>query len=486
MSYASPMKLPVLPPAFGSRHPDARLQRAWTILQLFLLILPFSSLLGSLGCVGVAIAVWSQRYATLLRRPVNQALVMLSLLLLLSTGLAWQPGAAALGLANFLPFFWLFAALSELLQTPQQFRRLAQIVVLGSMPVVVVGLGQQFGGWSGHVQLLWILADWNVAPTGNPPGRMASIFYYANVLASYLVITWILNLGLWIEAQRLGANAGATLFGRMSSHRWHTFAPSPYLWILTIALLGNTVALIFTNSRNAWIVAALAGLAFAVYLGRWLLLTAMGAIAMAVLGAAFAPPPFQGGLRRVVPAFFWARLNDQMYPNRPVGDLRSTQWQFAWDLAQQRPWTGWGLRNFSPLYEAKLQFFIGHPHSLWLMLAAETGWPATILLFAIAGWITFQGCLYLLTMPQMFWRGQASSRLPLTVGTTLDTGVSLLVFTLLITFLAISLFSFLDITFFDVRINLLGWWLLASLNGITSARGSAQVRVIPKGWGYNQ
>lgn len=481
------MKLLVLPSAFGLRHPDARLQGPWNLFQLSLLILPFSSLLGSLGCVGAAIAVWSQRYATFLRRPVNQALGLLSLLLLLSTGFAWKPGDAALGLANFLPFFWLFAALSELLQTPQQFRRLAQIVVLGSIPVVVVGLGQQFWGWSGHVQLLWILADWNVAPTGSPPGRMASLFYYANVLASYLVIAWILNLGLWLEAQRLPLAAGLTRFGKIPSPHWRITVPSPYLSTLTIALLGNTVALIFTNSRNAWIVAALAGIAFATYLGRWLILTAMGAISTAVLGAAFAPAPFQGGLRQVIPAFFWARLNDQMYPNRPVGDLRSTQWQFAWNLAQQRPWTGWGLRNFSPLYEAKLQFFIGHPHSLWLMLAAETGWPATILLFAIAGWIAFQGCSYIMTTPPMFWREQASSRLPLTTpGTNLDTRVSLLMFTLLIAFLAISLFSFLDITFFDVRINLLGWWLLANLNGITTSLGNTQVRVIPRGWGYNQ
>jgi O-antigen ligase len=28
-----------------------------------------------------------------------------------------------------------------------------------------------------------------------------------------------------------------------------------------------------------------------------------------------------------------------------------TQWKFAWQMVLQRPWTGWGLRNFYPLYQ---------------------------------------------------------------------------------------------------------------------------------------
>ncbi len=455
------MKLRVLPAYVYSRHPEPSLQGVWNILQCAILLLPFSSLLGSLGVLGAAIALWTQNFPRIVRRPVNQALAVLSLLFLVSSWVAFQPGAAAIGLFNFLPFFFVFAGLSELLQTPAQLRRLAQIIVWGSLPIVLLGMGQHFWGWSGHVQWLWILADWHLAPSGNPPGRMASLFYYANVLASYLVITFILNLGLWIEA--IGPNPGRRP-GRSATHpvvhspvahspvanvaskaaRAKIQNPSPYVWLLTIALVGNASALILTNSRNAWIVACLAGVAFAVYQGwRWILV-AMGAISTTILGAAFAPAPIHAPLRRIVPAFFWARLNDQMYPNRPVGDLRSTQWHFAWELAQQRPWTGWGLRNFSPLYTAKMQFFIGHPHNFFLMLAAETGFPATLLLYAIAGWITAQFCLCLNHTP--------APPLPL--------------FTVLTAFLAITLFSFLDITFFDVRLNLLGWILLASLSGI--------------------
>ncbi len=418
-------------------------------MQLAVLVLPFSSLLGSLGFVGVAIALWIRHFPRIIRRPVNQALAGLTGLMVLSTALAYQPGEAALGLFNFLPFFFVFAGLSELLQTPAQLLRLAQLLVFGSIPVVLIGLGQQFAGLAGHFQLLWMLTDWRIDPTGNPPGRMASIFFYANVLATYLVITFTLNLGLWLETKLL-APPGTASVAR----------PAPYPRFLTIALVGNVIALILTNSRNAWIVAFLAVIAFALYQGRRWLLAGIGAIATAILGAAFAPAPLSTGLRQIVPAFFWARLNDQMYPNRPVGDLRSTQWQFAWDLAQQHPWTGWGLRNFSPLYTAQMHFFIGHPHNLFLMLAAETGWPAVILLGAIVGWILYASCLRL-------WHNRAADSK--TNSGSQTAAAALTNVTFLITFLAISGFGCLDVTLFDVRINLLGWLLLSGICGIVYA-----------------
>lgn len=44
-----------------------------------------------------------------------------------------------------------------------------------------------------------------------------------------------------------------------------------------------------------------------------------------------------------------------MYPDRPVALMRKTQWEFAWSLAKEHPWTGWGLRSFSGLYKAQTQ-----------------------------------------------------------------------------------------------------------------------------------
>ena len=112
--------------------------------------------------------------------------------------MAQTPQEAWLGLANLLPFFLAFAAFSTLIPTPSQLRQLSWIIVISSVPVIILGFGQLFFGWSGLLNLQIILG-WTLGPQGNPTGRMASVFMYANILAIYLTIVFILGLGLWIE-----------------------------------------------------------------------------------------------------------------------------------------------------------------------------------------------------------------------------------------------------------------------------------------------
>lgn len=427
-------------------HPDPRLQRLWEGLQWVVLLLPFAGFFGTVGLLGLAGVIWKRRFATIVDRPLNQGLGLVILLMLVSSALSDRPPDAFLGLLNFLPCFFIFAGLSELIQTIAQLRRLAWLLVLTSVPVVAIGVGQQFLGWGGQVEFLWFVVDWKVDAGGNPAGRMSSVFFYATVLASYLVITSTLALGLLLSSlprQKQDAKA------------------IPRCVFLGLTFLANTIALVLTNSRNAWAIAVLAGLAFAVYLGwRWLV-GLVFAIAGIVLGSAFGPVPLRDGLRKVVPAFFWARLTDELYPDRPVAQLRSTQWEFALSLAQQRPWTGWGFRSFPRLYEAQTQLVLGHPHNLPLMLACEIGLPATLLFYGLVGWVVFRGVELL-----RFWRSFPAATVPLTHFTP---ETQILLFSYLVAFLGCTLFSLLDIPLFDARLNLLGWLLLAGICGVTYA-----------------
>lgn len=64
---------------------------------------------------------------------------------------------------------------------------------------------------------------------------------------------------------------------------------------------------------------------------------------------------------------------------------RVTVWKHTWDLAQQRPWMGYGYgkRNFEAVYYSthppKSIFHYPHPHQFWLKLLFEFGWPGLIL-----------------------------------------------------------------------------------------------------------
>ena len=375
------------------------------------------------------VTVWQGHYRQIASYPLNWVWGLFAAWLILNGVLAHQPGEAWLGLANFLPFLALFTALSFLIRRSSQLIGLAWAIALPTLPIVILGLGQLYVGWSSPQWLATILG-WGLVAGGEPPGRMSSVFIYANFLAVYLAISFTLTCGLWLDTWQ---------------KRQVIKKPLWLLSTLTVMLIVSSIGLILTSSRSAWGIAFLSFMAFAVYLGwRCLVYAATGAIA-AILWASFAPSWGGRWLRHVVPAFFWARLSDQMYPDRPVATLRLTQWKFCWDLIKQRPIIGWGLRNFTPLYQAKMNIWLGHPHSLFLMLGLEIGVVATLLLSLLVGWIVVKAALLLKKSP---------------------TDLGAIFFSYLVAFAGCILFNLFDVTIFDLRVNILSWVLLAAINGL--------------------
>ncbi|MEG4058780.1 MULTISPECIES: O-antigen ligase family protein [unclassified Microcoleus] len=478
------------------KHPDPRLQVPWNFAQVGMLIFPLIPILGALGLFLGLVGTCKQKFRQISRRPLNRGFAILSGWLVITAVFAHNCIEAFVGLYNFLPFFILFAAFSSLIQTLPQLRQLSWIIVISSIPVIILGLGQQFLGWSGIDQLQPVFG-WVLAPQGNPPGRMASVFMYANILACYLTIAFILALGLWMEEVSCQLSVGSFQLGVVSPHNLSMPnsqfpRPNSQLLFLSCAAIGNAVALIFTNSRNAWGMAVLAVLAFAFYAGYKKLLAAVLSVASTIFLSAFGPEPLRQSLRRIVPAFFWARLTDEMFPNRPTATLRKTQWEFAWSMTQQRPWTGWGLRNFTPLYQAQMQEWLGHPHSLILMLTAETGIPATLFLFGLVGWVLARGVLLLANWPlfpvdikhekiatQELAKNALFSHKKFIYSITNQVAYEdvkavdrLIFFSYLLAFAACTLFNTVDVTLFDFRLNTTSWLVLAAIWGVCDGQSA--------------
>lgn len=396
------------------------------------------SLIPSVGVVSLVVCILiiaRSKFPQLIQQPFNWGLALLSLYLIGISCVAFYPGESFLGLPNLIPFFILLATFRTLINQPSQLHRLAWLLVSPCLIIVILGLGQLFANW-GTPPLIHQSLGWQLVPQGQPPGRMSSVFMYANTLAAYLVAIFFLNLGLCLKYW---------LFNRKKLY--------PLLF-LSVSLVANGVGVILTNSRNAWVIAFFGCLAFALYLGWRLLVFGVISAAATVLWAAFGPDPARGLLRNVIPAYFWARVSDEMYPDRPVATLRTTQWHFAWEMSLKRPLTGWGLRNFTPLYQAQTQEFLGHPHNLFLMLSAETGFIATIFLCALVGWVLAEALILLQS-----WAFSKSDRL--------------IFFSYLIAFTSCIIFNLFDITILDLRTNTLGWLLLSAIAGIVFANKSS-------------
>ncbi|VEP17311.1 Lipid A core-O-antigen ligase-like enyme [Hyella patelloides LEGE 07179] len=403
----------------------------WLIFQISILVLPLFPALGELGLFFILVSVWHSNFSRIIRNPLGWGWLILAVWLIINSFFAYQPSEAWLGLANFLPFFALFIAISNLVNTCGQLYKLAWLLIIPSVPIIVLGLYQLYFNGSSP-QLLANILGWKLIPQGVPPGRMSSVFIYANFLAIYLSFTFILTVGLWLS-------------------NWYSKPKqNSSLIILTVVLIINSIGLILANSRNSWLIVFLACFTFAIYLSWYWLVSGITATIAIILGASFGDFWGQQWLRKIVPELIWGRLSDEMYPDRPVETLRITQWQFCWSKIQERPLMGWGLRNFTPLYLEETNFWFGHPHNLFIMLSLEIGIVGTIFLCLIVGYILVKAILSLIANQK----------------TTLNQQDKLINFTYVITFISCVLFNIFDVTLFDLRVNTIGWIILAVIAGV--------------------
>ena len=405
-------------------------------------ILPLFPALGIVGLLGIIIASLRLHLSQVIYNKINWGWGILAVWLVINSFFAYEAQEAWLGLANFLPFFLLFLGISPLLDSIDKLTKLAWCLIIPSFPIVVLGLGQLWLNWNSFPLIKTILG-WELIPQGIPPGRMSSVFIYANFLAIYLLIAFILSLGLWLDA-----------WYQKTSNQWQ-------LIFLTMIIFADSLGLVLTSSRNAWGIVFIVCMAFALYLGwNWLVYGVIGTL-ITIFWASVAPKLGQKWIRTIIPKFIWGRLSDQMYPNRPIETLRITQWQFCWEKIQEKPIIGWGLRNFTPLYEAKTNFWFGHPHNLFLMLGMEIGIMATILLCLMVGRILHNSIYYVLAPKSSNYGDNI-------LQTSKTDPIIILTYTL--AFSSCVLFNLFDVTIFDLRVNTCTWILLAALNGITGKK----------------
>jgi hypothetical protein len=406
----------------------------WRCFQLGLFLLPSSALLGSLLLFPALLFGSARRECPYWRDPWNVPLLVAAGLMILGCFQADNSGLAWVGLGNWIPFFWGFWGFQPYVSSPQARRRSALWLVAGSVPVVVTGLGQLWWGWQGPWQLLGGLIVWFMAPGGRPEGRLSGLFDYANIASAWLALVWPLTLAALVQQ---GLN------------RWRRVV------VLTLAVL-LVVALVLTESRNGW---GSLVLVVPLVLGppSWpwlipLLVLALLPVLLSVLPGV--PLLLQDPARTLVPEPLWARLSDSQYAGeRVLASTRISQWNVALQLIGERPWLGWGAAAFSVIYPLRTGKWHGHAHNLPLELAISHGLPVAVLVVGLVLSLLVislrRGCSGL--FDRAWWT--AMFVLVLLHGT--------------------------DLPFFDSRLNIAGWILLAGLRASFSPELSERPQPVP-------
>jgi hypothetical protein len=417
------MLLRLLPPAcrdgLAEAQPPTASGVGWACFQIGLVLLASSALLGGLFLF-VALILGSRGREQPLADPANGVLLAASLLMVIGAAGATSGWLAWVGLGNWLPFFWAFWGYQPYLSTAAARRRVALMLVVGTVPVVITGLGQLWWGWSGPLEALGGAIIWHLEPGGNPPGRLAGLFDYANIAGSWLALAWPFALAALVQPALSRAARGTAL-------------------AIAAALVA---ALVLTDSRNAWggLVVALP-LVLGAATWAWLLpllLVGLGIIAAATLPGV--PEVLQDPSRQLVPEGIWSRLSDLQYSGqRPLAITRLAQWQTALGLIAERPWLGWGAAAFSLIYPQRTGHWHGHPHNIPIDLAVSHGVPAALLVVGLVLALLLRTAQRGMVAGSLFDRAWWASALVL-----------------------VALHA-TDIPMYDSRINVAGWVLLAGL-----------------------
>ncbi|MFS8779137.1 O-antigen ligase family protein [Synechococcus sp. W55.1] len=332
------------------------------------------------------------------------------------------------GMFNYWPFLLMLPAFAGALASrgsgtefhPVGRRRLAQMLVLGSGLMLLLGWGEVLWEWQGHFFLgpVWI--------TGVAGGeRPAAAFTSPNILAIYLVIHLCLAAGLWLDR---------------ADRDW------PQAVGLGAVLGLGSLLLLLTASRNGWGAGGLA-LVIGLALRRcWWGIGILVGIGLAGLAAAWDWP----GWRAVVPRLIWSRLADTFDPQALYFSSTANRldaWQFALQMVQERPLTGWGWQSFAALYNAQdPPELLGHCHNLYLHLAAEGGIPLLLGHLILWGWILARG-----------WQAWRRSQESVLLG-------------MLLALTAFFASGLLDVVMLDGRIHLLVTLLLGAVWGASLER----------------
>ena len=413
------IRLSTLDDRLRAHRPVEASPLGWRSFQLGMVLLASSAFLAGLALL-LALILGSRGRRPPLADRANGVLLGAAGLMVLGCFGATSGGLAWLGLANWLPFFWGFWGFQPYLSTPAARRRVALALVAGTVPVILTGLGQLWWGWSGPFQLLGGLIIWHIKAGGNPSGRLAGLFDYANIAGAWLALAWPLTLAALLEAGLGRGRRGVVL-----------------------VIAASLVAAVFlTDSRNAW-GALLLAVPLVAGPASWVWLLPLLLLLVALIGLAtlpWVPAALQEPARVLVPHAIWARLIDLDYGNqRPLAITRLAQWQVALGLIAERPWLGWGAAAFSVIYPLRTGHWHGHPHNLPIDLAVSHGVPAAVLVVGLVLWLLIRAARLGIAGGSLFDRAWWAAALVL-----------------------VALHA-TDIPFYDSRINVAGWVLLAGL-----------------------
>ena len=336
----------------------------------------------------------------------------------------WNTKLSLVGLFNWIPFIWVFWASQPYLNSKSKRRSFSLILVAGTFPVLITGLGQYFLNWNGPFETLNGLIVWYQRPIVKP-GGLTGLFSNQNYAASWLSFVWPFCIALLLEK-------GNNIFKKTTAIGF---------------LISTGLAAFLTFSRNAWL-GLLTSTPIVIGKKGVKILLPLLTITILFLFLLFSPifdGELQNNLRNLLPRDILLEFSNEGYKGLDV--TRIEIYKSAFELIKENPFFGIGAGSFTEIFLLNTTFWKGHSHNLLLELSLSYGLPATFLFF-----ITTTYILYL------------SSKKIFSNNIIIDNSYIDRAFWTALFFFLISQLA--DVQYFDGKISLITWILIAGLKNI--------------------
>ena len=342
---------------------------------------------------------------------------------------SWRPVSAWLNLFNWLPLFLIFSQFQRYLITEKQRIIFARCLLFGVIPLVITIFLQKFNiyGPFSFLNGLIVFYLYPIQKIGeNGYSGYSGLFNNPNYA------------GIWLAATL------PFCFALIKSYKLK-YEKIKLSFSLTI-LFTLIYCILQTNSRNASI-----GILVSTYImigTKFLIITLLVLISLYFIILALDPIFFISS--SLFDGAFFDNYFNKIFKINYLNKLefpRIDIWEKAIKLISEKPFLGWGAATFSVLYISrggieKAQ----HTHSMPLEIAYNNGIPAAIILIIFVSLLFFKG-----------WRiiFNKNNQLQSEVNKAWITSLFIIVIT-----------HISDLTYYDGRISLLIWILLAGLKCI--------------------
>ncbi len=333
---------------------------------------------------------------------------------------SWDPSLNWAGLANWIPLFLCFLGLNEYLDNEIKRRKVTKLLIAGTIPVLISCIGQYWFKWHGPIQIFNGLIIWFQRPLSYTHNAVTGLFNNQNYTASWLAMIFPLIITLSKEKIQL-------------KH-------FTKYWILIFIAILNIFFVILTNSRNGFI-GLLIPFIFIIRRKtlKLILLILLFSISLILfLDLSFINSQVKEIYSLIIPSDFNFNLDQGVknLNNYP----RVLIWLNAILFIAQKPLFGWGSSSFAYLFHNKTGIWNYHAHNLFLEMSISFGLIVSLLTFFVFIKVLIKSFRFIIIKNRSI----------------IDKGWWIAGFIFFISHLY-------DVLIFDIRINIIGWFLLIGL-----------------------